>query len=94
MNQFNIEALKLAVQGVTIVVSSGDDGVAGVRCRCSTDSGSSSSPWQQQDSGWNGKGYFPVFPASSPYVTVVGATMGPESGNIETTCQSREVGLF
>lgn len=33
-------------------------------------------------------GYNPYFPASSPYVTSVGATLGPESGNAEVTCQS------
>jgi len=31
--------------------------------------------------------YSPQFPASSPYVTAVGATMGPESGNPEVVCQ-------
>jgi len=34
-------------------------------------------------SSWSGQGYFPYFPASCPYVTAVGATMGPEYGNPE-----------
>ena len=33
-------------------------------------------------------GYYPMFPASSPYVTVVGGTVGPESGNPEIACTS------
>eukprot|EP01040_Poterioochromonas_malhamensis_P002533 gene2533-2694_t len=63
-NQFNTEAKKLGAQGVSILVSSGDDGVANFQARS------------------NSKkcGYTPSFPASSPYVTAVGATQGPESG--------------
>jgi subtilase family serine protease len=30
--------------------------------------------------------YVPMFPASSQYVTAVGATMGPESGSSEIVC--------
>ena len=37
---------------------------------------------------WTGNGYFPSFPATSPYVTSVGATMGPEVSSPEITCQS------
>lgn len=33
--------------------------------------------------------YNPVFPASSPYTTAVGATMGPQSGSPEVACQSQ-----
>jgi tripeptidyl-peptidase I len=56
---FNTEAIKLGAMGVTIVASSGDDGVSnrfargGSLGRCS---------------------YSPDFPASSPFVTAVGAT--------------------
>jgi len=47
------------------------------------------------DSGANARGissttscgYLPQFPATSPYVTAVGATMGPESGKTEVACQ-------
>jgi tripeptidyl-peptidase-1 len=66
-NQFNLEAMKLGVQGVTIVVASGDDGVAGNRAR--------------NDAGRCG--YNPSFPATSPYVLTVGGTQGPESGSTE-----------
>jgi tripeptidyl-peptidase-1 len=71
-NAFNTEAQKLGVQGVTIVVSSGDDGVANFQART------------------NPKkcGYHPSFPASSPYVTAIGATQGPESGKEEIACTS------
>jgi tripeptidyl-peptidase-1 len=59
ITSFNTEAIKLGVQGVTLLAPSGDDGVAGhsavkqpVNCA-----------------------YRPQFPASSPYVTTVGGTM-------------------
>jgi subtilase family serine protease len=56
---FNIEVMKLGLQGVSVIAASGDDGVAGFgllsqRTIC---------------------GYYPTFPASSPYVTTVGGTM-------------------
>eukprot|EP00598_Pedospumella_elongata_P007545 CAMPEP_0184969134 /NCGR_PEP_ID=MMETSP1098-20130426/1976_1 /TAXON_ID=89044 /ORGANISM="Spumella elongata, Strain CCAP 955/1" /LENGTH=558 /DNA_ID=CAMNT_0027490869 /DNA_START=52 /DNA_END=1728 /DNA_ORIENTATION=+ len=78
VNAFNTEAMKLGVQGVTIVVSSGDDGVANFQART------------------NPKkcGYNPSFPASSPYVTAVGATMGPESGTEEIACTSDAGGVI
>jgi len=53
---FNTEAQKLAARGVSIVVSSGDDGVASYPAR--------SNP--------NLCGLTPVFPATSPWVTTVG----------------------
>jgi tripeptidyl-peptidase-1 len=57
-NQFNTEAAKLGVQGVSIFVSSGDDGVANFNARGAAANCA----------------YNPSFPASSPYVTAVGAT--------------------
>jgi tripeptidyl-peptidase-1 len=54
MAAFNTEALKLGLQGVTLVASSGDDGALA----------SSEYPCN----------YVPDYPASSPYVTAVGAT--------------------
>ena len=60
VHRFNMEALKLAAQGVTIIAASGDDGVHCAQTFCS-----SSTPVC---------GYYPSFPASSPYVTAVGAT--------------------
>eukprot|EP01042_Synura_sphagnicola_P003220 gene3220-biopygen3474 len=71
---FNLEAMKLGVRGVTIIVASGDDGAPGFR-------GSTySSP--------RTCAYDPSFPASSPYVVAVGATRGPEVFNAEVACQS------
>lgn len=58
----NIEFLKLATKGVTIVVSSGDDGVLGNMKGCPD------------------KPFSPQFPATSPYVLTVGATMLKKSG--------------
>lgn len=77
-NAFNTEAQKLGVQGVTILASSGDDGVANFQAR--------SSPKEC--------GYHPSFPASSPYVTAVGATQGPESGTAEIACTSDAGGVI
>jgi len=75
---FNTEAQKLGVQGVSILVSSGDDGVANFQARDKPDN----------------CGYHPSFPASSPYVTAVGATQGPESNDKEIACQSNEGGVI
>jgi tripeptidyl-peptidase-1 len=87
MTSFYNEAVKLAAMGVTVLVSSGDDGVANfgcscysssysyANCACQADSSSSGSSWSGA-STWTGKGYFPSFPASCPYVTAVGGTMG------------------
>jgi tripeptidyl-peptidase I len=94
--------MKLAAMGVTVVVSSGDNGVAGYgcvngcdgsapatsnNCACDASSGTNSNFWSGSG-GWSGSGYFPKFPASSPYVTVVGATAGPEAGQPERVAQS------
>ena len=48
----------------------------------------------QGSSSWSGKGYFPSFPATCPYVTAVGATMGPELGQTEIACQSQLGGII
>jgi len=61
METFNTEVMKLGLQGVTVFVSSGDDGVANFWAR---------------SYGSRYCGYHPSWPASSPYVTAVGATMG------------------
>jgi len=78
VNAFNTEAMKLGVMGVTILVSSGDDGVANFQARSSPKS----------------CGYNPSFPATSPYVTAVGATQGVESGNPEIACAHPTGGLI
>jgi tripeptidyl-peptidase I len=57
---FNIEAIKLGVRGVSIMAASGDDGVTGFLF-----------PGQALISNC---GYYPMWPASSPYVTAVGGT--------------------
>merc|ERR1712070_506253 len=53
LNTFNTEAMKLGAQGVSIFVSSGDDGVAGNAARGNA----------------TACGYEPSFPATSPYIT-------------------------
>lgn len=77
-DSFNVEAMKLGLQGVSIFVSSGDDGAPGNQARYLSRKCS----------------YSPSFPATSPYVTAVGATQGPESGSDEIACQSNEGGVI
>ena len=61
MQQFSVEVCKMGLRGMTVFVASGDDGVAGYEAR-----------------GDKSKcGFFPEYPANVPYVTTVGATMGP-----------------
>eukprot|EP01039_Chlorochromonas_danica_P007525 gene7525-8323_t len=71
LTTFNTEAQKLGIMGTSIIVSSGDDGVAG---NIAEDDASNCD-------------YRAAFPSVSPYVTSVGATVGPESGKSEVTCQ-------
>ena len=56
---FDTEAIKLGIQGTTILAASGDDGVSPFSARADR----------------NKCGYVPVFPTSSPYVISVGGTM-------------------
>jgi len=78
IQRFNDELVKLCARGVTVVVSSGDDGVANFQAR--------------QNRAMCG--FHPSWPASSPYVVSVGATMGPEFGTAEVTCQSDQGGVI
>jgi len=79
LKRFDSEAQKLGIRGVTIVVSSGDDGVANFEAR--------SDPSKC--------GFHPAFPSTSPSVLSVGATQGPEfGGGPEITCSSGTGGLI
>lgn len=60
------EYAKLGLQGVTVVYSSGDNGVAGNGGNCLNDDGS-----QSKDA----KRFNPSFPSTCPWVTSIGATM-------------------
>ena len=62
------EFMKLGMQGVTIVISSGDSGVAGPAGDDNADG----------CLGPTGKIFSPDFPATCPYVTALGATFLPE----------------
>ena len=66
LEQWDQEAMKLGTQGVSIIVSAGDSGVAGYLYQ----NAKISSNWQSYC------GYGPQFPATSPYVTTVGGTQG------------------
>jgi tripeptidyl-peptidase-1 len=78
LKAFNTAAQKLGLRGVTIIVASGDDGAVNYNVRNNT----------------GACGYFPSFPSSSPFVTSVGATQGPEAGSDEVACSSRTGGLI
>ena len=79
MDAFSTEAMKLGVKGITVLASSGDDGVAGPKAR--TSSGLCA--------------YNPQWPASCPYVTTVGATQGPEEGGKpEVVCAATNNNTF
>ncbi len=98
LNSFNTEAMKLGAIGVTVTISSGDNGVANSGCGCTNSSGSSASSWTGVGS-WSGSGYFPNFPASCPYVTALGATMGagglpPAAQSSSIACQSQQGGVI
>jgi tripeptidyl-peptidase I len=63
---FSVAAQKLGLMGTTLVVSSGDDGVAGAEAR-------------GNQSACKVRNFNPYFPSSCPFVTAVGATQGPEN---------------
>lgn len=73
---FDNEVMKLGLQGVTVVVASGDDGVAGADARGNP----------------SACGFSPSYPATAPHVVSVGATQGPESGQPEIACSSKTGG--
>lgn len=101
MDSFSTEASKLAALGVTIAVATGDDGAPNKAvinnkstCLCNFDSSSSEFTATKSPTPWTGNGYFPNFPASNPWVTAVGATMGPEEGKAEEVCSSDNGGII
>lgn len=63
--------MKLGMQGVSVVLASGDSGVAGPAGDDNSD-------------GCLGTGqiFSPDFPATCPYITTVGATFLPQGGNV------------
>jgi tripeptidyl-peptidase-1 len=77
-DRFNKDVMKQGARGLSILVSSGDDGVANFVARA-----------DPSKCGFN-----PAYPASSPYVTSVGATQGPEVGKKEVACCSDTGGLI
>lgn len=78
MDAFNTEVMKLGLMGVSVFVSSGDDGVG-------------SRSWTNTSQC----GYVASFPATSPYVTAVGATSAyswEKPGQGEIVCQMNVMG--
>ncbi|KAN0096089.1 subtilisin-like protein [Hyaloscypha variabilis] len=72
------EFMKLGMQGVSVVLASGDSGVAGA----AGDDGNSD--------GCLGTGqiFNPDFPATCPYITTVGATYLPSGANVKTDAET------
>lgn len=76
------EYLKLGLQGVTIVYSSGDNGVAGNGATCLD---------QNNNVTATGTKFNPGFPSTCPYVTAVGATQIVPGASItapESACET------
>ncbi|KAJ5729534.1 uncharacterized protein N7483_004042 [Penicillium malachiteum] len=67
------EFMKLGMRGVSVVVASGDSGVAG----------RDGDPTPSNCLGTNGKVFAPEFPASCPYMTTVGATYLPQGAKVQ-----------
>ncbi|KAJ5924991.1 hypothetical protein N7454_007630 [Penicillium verhagenii] len=67
------EFMKLGMRGVSVVVASGDSGVAG----------RNGDPTPSNCLGETGKVFTPDFPASCPYMTAVGATYLPFGAKIQ-----------
>ncbi|KDO22901.1 hypothetical protein SPRG_11745 [Saprolegnia parasitica CBS 223.65] len=80
---FHLDTLfqKMAVRGLTVLVASGDDGVAGVN-----DDGSKNATSRCAVSA-------PEWPASSPYVTTVGGTQLGDDGD-EVVCSGATNGVI
>lgn len=62
--------MKLGLQGVTVVYSSGDYGVAGNGGQCCTEEACAGGTYNNGNSGT----FNPAFPSTCPYVTSIGAT--------------------
>lgn len=68
------EFMKLGLQGVSVLASSGDSGVAG----------RGGDPTPSNCLGVNGTVFAPQFPVTCPYITAVGATYLPPGANATT----------
>jgi tripeptidyl-peptidase-1 len=77
------EFMKLGTMGVSVVVASGDSGVAG----------RGGDPTPSNCLGPNGKIFAPDFPASCPYITAVGATE-MQSGSLPADHKEQAVTRF
>ena len=92
--------MKLGLQGVTIIVSSGDGGVGGSEGGCCinpdcapSSNGSIISLFANSTTGFpetTGKTFVPSFPPSCPYLTSVGATMIRPNGSVFDPEQAAE----
>jgi len=83
--------MKLGLQGVTVLYSSGDYGVAGNGGQCQTANGVVNGA-QLNDGG---EGHFnPSFPGSCPFVTSVGATQVLNGSSVRSAESASETVIF
>mmetsp|Transcript_49230 Transcript_49230/g.141501 ORF Transcript_49230/g.141501 Transcript_49230/m.141501 type:complete len:660 (+) Transcript_49230:115-2094(+) len=82
LSLFETMMMKLALRGVTVVVASGDDGAASFFAKQKLNG----------EECWSVKaiGLQACWPASSPWVTAVGGTMGAEVGKEEVACSTND----
>jgi len=86
-----LEYMKLGLQGVTVLYSSGDFGVAGNGGQCQTANGVVNGAALNE----GGKGHFnPSFPGSCPYVTSVGATQILNGSTVSSAESASETVIF
>ncbi|MCJ1248318.1 hypothetical protein MMC30_005535 [Trapelia coarctata] len=81
------EYMKLGMQGVTVLYSSGDSGVAGNQGQCCTTASCAGGTYNNGGSGI----FNPSFPGTCPYVTSVGATQIVPGASVtapEEACQT------
>jgi tripeptidyl-peptidase I len=80
--------MKLGLAGVTVLYSSGDNGVAGNKNVCCTQRNCAGATYS---SGKDGLTFNPSFPATCPYVTAVGATQIKPGASVtapEVACET------
>lgn len=80
------EYMKLGLQGVSVLYSSGDFGVAGNGGRCIAEDGT-------YNNGGAGK-FNPAFPSTCPYVTAVGATQVAPGASVTQPEKACETVIF
>jgi subtilase family serine protease len=100
MRVFSEQVMTLALRGVTVIATAGNSGVSGSYCWCASSDGGSSGGRKDDDNDDGDDdyyihrkktGFYPMFPATVPFLTSVGGAQAIEdsSGSVYTvSCQS------